>query len=258
MSVVHNKVVVVGRGRFGNATAQGLREGFVEGDDGKRAKCDVVQLSATKFTSLSVSDMADELQDIAFVAYCGTQLPEHARRIAAAIHLATSRSSNPALEFIDFSNPDPGSEKKDVSGALDLWVALNTDGGKDEEATKTSGSVIKVWKITEVGSVDVSGITSNTGKSLVHWAECNIPNIMLMIFDLYFQMVSSTARTPTGSPRSSSPTFPSLSRRSLVRISLKNLATGLWSALVLIVGERNVDSNTLNSSVCYYASNPEH
>lgn len=193
-----NKVIVIGKGRFGNATAQGLREGFIEGVDGKRMKCDVVQVSATRFTSLSVSEMADELtgqpicrikvwiwvllqllhfsieyyynycisqrSDTAIVAYCGTRLSEYAVRIALAIQEATKQSSGPALEFIDFSNPDPIHEKADVSGALDLWAALNTQG-KDEEATKNEGSAIKVWKITDVGSADVSGITSNTGKS---------------------------------------------------------------------------------------------
>ena len=161
-----NKVIVIVKGRFDNATAQGLREGFVEEVDGKRMKCDVVQVSATRFTSLSVSEMADELQDTAFVAYCGTKLSEYAVRIALAIQEATKQSSGPALEFVDFSNPDPIHEKADVSGAIDLWAALNTQG-KDEEVTKNDGSAIKVWKITEVGSADVSGITSNTGKSFV-------------------------------------------------------------------------------------------
>lgn len=160
-----NKVVVIGKGRFGNATAQGLREGFIEGCDGKRMQCEVVQVSATTFTNLSVSEMADELQDTAFVAYCGTKLTECAVTLALAIQEATKRSST-ALEFIDFSNPDPALEMGDVSGALDLWVALNTQG-KDEEVSKKEGSAIKVWKITEVGSFDISGIASNTGMSSI-------------------------------------------------------------------------------------------
>ena len=86
---------------------------------------------------------------------------------AQAIQQATNLSSgHSALEFIDFSNPDPALEKNDVSGALDLWVTLNTQY-KDEEVTSRKGSVVKVWKITEVGSVDVSGIVSNTSKSYI-------------------------------------------------------------------------------------------
>ena len=159
---VSSKVIVIGKGRFGNATAQGLREGFIEKEDGMRMKCDVIQVSATRFTSLSISEMADELEDTAFVAYCGTRLSEYSGRMAAAIQLATKKSTGPPLEFIDFSNPDPINEKADVSGAVDLWVALSTQG-RDEEVTKHPMSSIKVWKVTEVGSVDVSGICHNTG-----------------------------------------------------------------------------------------------
>ena len=132
---VSSKVIVIGKGRFGNATAQGLREGFIEKEDGMRMKCDVIQVSATRFTSLSISEMADELEDTAFVAYCGTRLSEYSGRMAAAIQLATKQSTGPPLEFIDFSNPDPINEKADVSGAVDLWVALSTQG-RDNEVTK--------------------------------------------------------------------------------------------------------------------------
>ena len=163
-SSVSSKVVVIGKGRFGNATAQGFRDGFVENEDGFRTKCDVVQVSATKFTSLSVDEMAAELQNTVFVAYCGTMLSDYSGRMALAIKEADMKSSGPTIEFIDFSNPDPTLEKADVTGAVDLWIALNGGKGKDEEVTKNQGSVFKVWKITEVGSVDVSGITGNTGK----------------------------------------------------------------------------------------------
>ena len=158
----NNKVIVIGKGRFGSATAQGLRRGFIEGEEGRRVKCDVVQVSATSFMALSTSEMADELQDTAFVAYCGTMLSDYALNLALAIQQAAKQSTGPPLEFIDFSNPDPTLERAGVSGAVDLWVALNTQG-KDEEVTKNPD--IKVWKITEVGSTDVSGIVSNTGKS---------------------------------------------------------------------------------------------
>ena len=167
MKNVSNKVVVIGKGRFGNAIAQGFREGFIINEDGDRVKCDVVQHSATKFTSLDVEDMAAQLCDVAFVAYCGTMLHQYAQKMAKAVRHATKTASGPPLEFIDFSNPDPGHEKDDVSGTVDLWVALNSQG-RDEEGTKSVGSLIKVWKITDVGSVDVSGIVGNTGTCFNH------------------------------------------------------------------------------------------
>jgi hypothetical protein len=155
-----NKIIVIGKGRFGNAIVQGLRGGFVENEDGTRALYKVVQVSGTSFTSLSVSEMADELRNAAFVVYCGKKLSEHAGKLSSAIQLATTLSSGPTLEFVDFSNPDPALEKSDVTGTIDLWVALNA------QASKTGSSLFKVWKITEVGSLDASGVVGNTGKSI--------------------------------------------------------------------------------------------
>jgi len=174
----NSKVIVIGKGRFGNATAQGLREGFIVREDGMRLKCDVIQASATKFTSLSVSEMADELEDSVFVVYCGTRLSDYAGRMALAIQQAAKQSSGPPLEFIDFSNPDPILEKDDVSGTIDLWVALNNQG-EDEEDTSKELSPIKVWKITEVGSVDVSGIVSNTDGLVYGSHPGQVPKIII-------------------------------------------------------------------------------
>lgn len=162
------KVIVIGKGRFGNAIAQGLREGgFVEHQDGTRVLCEVVQVSACKFTRLPVSQMAHELQDAAFVAYCGTKLPEYATTLASALQLASSQSSfseHSVIEFLDFSNPDPILEDADVSGAIDLWVALTAlrDGEEKEIFLKNEGALIKISKVTEVGSIDASGAVGNT------------------------------------------------------------------------------------------------
>jgi hypothetical protein len=167
------KVIVVGKGRFGNAIAQGLREGgFVEHEDGTRVMCEVVQVSASEFVRLAVSQMAHELQDAVAVAYCGTKLSEYATTLASALQLASKKSSLPehaAIEFLDFSNPDPVLEKADVSGAIDLWVALTAlrDGNNEELVSKNEGALIKVSKVTEVGSIDASGAVGNTGRSSV-------------------------------------------------------------------------------------------
>jgi hypothetical protein len=164
MKYFSSEVIVIGEGRFGNAIAQGLREGFVKSEDGTKVSCKVVQVSATKLPLLSVSEMADKLKDSAFVVYCGKKLSEYATKMSSAIQLATTLSSGPAVKFINFSNLDPRLEKADVHGAIDLWVALNTQG-KNIEASMNKGSPVKVWKITEVGSANASGIVGNTGKS---------------------------------------------------------------------------------------------
>lgn len=169
MKVLSKKVVVIGNGRFGNATAQGIRDSFFETFDGNHRKYSVVQVSARNFPLLSVSDMARDLQDAVFVAYCGKNLSEYAVKMASAIRLASKLSSGPALEFIDFSNPDPAKETNDVSGAIDLWLALSED--QDEQVKEKEGSPIKVWKITEVGSVDVSGVMGDTGNLIFSWSE---------------------------------------------------------------------------------------
>jgi len=171
-----SKVVVIGKGRFGNAIAQGLRDGgFVEHDDGTRVLCEVVQVSASKFPRLDVLQMAHELQDAAFVAYCGTKLPEYTTTLALALQLASKKlslSKDTAIEFLDFSNPDPVLENADVSGAIDLWVALNAlRDGEDEELLlkKNEGALIKVSKVAEVGSIDASGAVGNTSRSSVFY-----------------------------------------------------------------------------------------
>lgn len=170
---LRNKIIVIGKGRFGNAIAQGLREGgFVEHDYGTRVLCEVVQVSASEFTRLAASQMAHELQGATFVAYCGTKLPKYATTLASALQLASKKSSLPehtAIEFIDFSNPDPMLEKADVSGAIDLWVALHAirDGYDEELVLKNEVALIKVSKVTEVGSIDASGAVGNTGRSSV-------------------------------------------------------------------------------------------
>jgi hypothetical protein len=94
MKYFSNKIIIIGKGRFGNAIAQGFREGFIESEDGTRASCKVVQVSATSFTLLLVSEMAYKLQDTEFVIYCGTKLSEYARKMSLAIQLAITLSSD--------------------------------------------------------------------------------------------------------------------------------------------------------------------
>lgn len=177
---INSKVVVIGNGHFGNATAQGLQGGFVEGEDGVCTACDVVQVPAREFFNQSVADMAAELRDAAFVCFCGTNLPTYANNLALAIQQAARQSMGPALEFIDFSNPDPALEKGDVSGAIDLWRALEAQGSLNEVTpSKKGGSAIKVWKVTELGSVDVAGIVGNTFGLVYGSHPGGVPNLLI-------------------------------------------------------------------------------
>jgi len=141
------KVVVIGKGRFGNAVAQGLRESVIKLDDGTLAPVNTVaHFSARTFTSLTTARMADKLQGAAYIAYCGTQLQNYAEKIAAAMKYSPDTGR---AEFIDFSNPCPVNETDDVGGSIYMWNALR--GPKS-----SVGNNWKVWKITEVGSLDMA------------------------------------------------------------------------------------------------------
>ena len=157
MEQAQKRVVIIGTGRFGNAAAQGIREGHVQCAYGSRVGTDVIQLSATRFVFLPPSEMAQHLIDAEFVVYCGTNLPTYTNQIAQAMREAKAASTS-AMEFIDFSNPDPINEQGDLSGAIDIWVELNSN----QEA-----AAYPVWKICNVASLDVAG-TEGTSKGLVY------------------------------------------------------------------------------------------
>jgi len=151
------KIFVIGKGRFGTAAAQGLRESNYRNDDGTLSPLEVVNVSATSFTSLSPSIMSEQLQGSEYVVYCGYNLPAYAAKIAQA--MKSARQGSPSkMEFIDFSNPDPINERDDVTGALDLWTSL-TMYNKVSSKTDLPWTV---WKITEVGSLDVAGTEGNS------------------------------------------------------------------------------------------------
>jgi len=141
------KVVVIGKGRFGNAVAQGLRESAIKHDNGTLTSVEkVTHLSARTFTSLTVDRMADKLAGAAYIAYCGTKLQNYAEKIASAMKYSTDAA---LPEFIDFSNPCPVNETDDVAGTIRMWNALQGPEGSIRNSWK-------VWKITEVGSLDVA------------------------------------------------------------------------------------------------------
>ena len=182
------KIVILGSGRFGSACAQGMRDSYIEIGKGQGLmRCNVLHISATKFMRLQFSDMVDELYGAEFVVYCGTHLPNYTRKLAKAMKEARKNTTD-SMEFIDFSNPDPVYEKDDVSGAIDMYSALIADSDRapsvvsmgkvlDEEDDEWDARTDvdektkpwKVWKITEVASLDVAG-TEGTRRGLVYGA----------------------------------------------------------------------------------------
>lgn len=201
------KVLVIGRGSFGNALCQGLRHGGrVEHSDGTHVSCTVVQVSASNFARLPQAQMVHEFQDTSYVLYCGTKLYLYATNMAAALQLASRKSGGgSSIEFIDFSNPDPTYEGADVRGTIDLWKALanNTTPGEEEEGGggKEGGSLITVSKVTEVGKLDVAGVIGNTGTNVlrlyifrffmlfVHSKNPNLRPYVVLLMLFLFQMV---------------------------------------------------------------------
>jgi len=140
------EIVVLGKGRFGSAVAQGLKDSIIKYENGKIIPVrKVIHVSARAFTSLTTENMADEIQGASHIVYCGTKLQNYAEKIASAMKYSTDYVRP---EFIDFSNPCPVNEAQDVSGTIRIWNALQVPEGSAYEKWK-------VWKITEVGSLDV-------------------------------------------------------------------------------------------------------
>ena len=141
------KILVIGKGEFGNSLAQGLELSSIPFSE--FASVSVEQVSATEFFKMTIDEMSAKLVNASYVMYCGSELSEHAQDMASALlearKLSTMSADNgPLLEFIDWSNPDPRAESFD--GAVVLSSALNE---------KFSDHQI-VWKVTGVSSMDIA------------------------------------------------------------------------------------------------------
>mmetsp|Transcript_22952 Transcript_22952/g.24417 ORF Transcript_22952/g.24417 Transcript_22952/m.24417 type:complete len:151 (+) Transcript_22952:216-668(+) len=113
------RIVVIGKGRFGSATAQGMREAFVYNIKGQICETIIAHVSAREFTTSSISSNVEILRGASFVVYCGYHLPQFAQQIAVAMKEARmyknkggvgddgncGNDSMAEMEFIDFSNP---------------------------------------------------------------------------------------------------------------------------------------------------------
>lgn len=149
------KIVVIGKGEFGNSLTQGLETATIPTSN---ATLSVEHISATKFFSLSTEDMSQVLTNASFVMYCGRKLSENAALMAAALQGARNISSSsgkaPLLQFIDWSNPDPQTESYDGAVAVAAAVASTPDQ--------------IVWKVTGLSSYDVSGHTVSISHQSIH------------------------------------------------------------------------------------------
>jgi len=145
-----SKIVVIGKGEFGNSLVQGLEmSAIVSGSKNNATVVSVEQVSATDFFSMTLDEMGQLLANASYIMFCGRKLSENVKDMAPALRQARNFSTDladngPLLEFIDWSNPDPRAE------SFDGAVALSS-------ATKDmSFSDHVVWKVTGVSSLDIA------------------------------------------------------------------------------------------------------
>lgn len=142
-----NKVVIIGKGEFGNSLAQGMETAIIAKAD---MSVTIEQVSATTFFAMDTDSMAQIFANAAYIMYCGKNLSEHAHVMGSVLRDARSLSSlpepegkAPLLEFMDWSNPDPTNESYD--GAVALSAASACD------------PLQVIWKVTGVSSLDAAG-----------------------------------------------------------------------------------------------------
>ena len=156
-----NKIVVLGKGEFGNALAQGLTQSSVPAAAGSLENVSVIHLSAKEFMQMTIESMADVMKNAKFIMYCGMSLTEHADKIAKALIEARQRSNmtlqnkdSPFLEFMDWTNTDPAYDNnKNGTGDLEGSIALSM-------ATSNYSLSQRIWKVTGVSYLDVAGQVS--------------------------------------------------------------------------------------------------
>jgi len=141
------KVLIIGTGEFGTAVAQSCM---------LITNVNIVHVSARAFIlNQTVNEMAAVIANSRYIMYCGSCLTQHSERIADAIIEARVVSAKEShIEFIDWSNPDPGVDyNEDIQGAVALarfLEASDSDSG-------TELQLWKVWKATGVSNLDVAG-----------------------------------------------------------------------------------------------------
>ena len=154
------KIVIIGKGAFGNALAQSLVLATIPDTKTKNTTTSsaiprIVQISAKDFLineRHGEDALAHQLCNASYVMYCGTNLTLHHSKIAAAMIKAKALSNSdskalvglPLLDFIDWSNPDPSNDETgDLMGAYKLSRAIHEE--------------FCVWKAVGVSNFDIAG-----------------------------------------------------------------------------------------------------
>jgi hypothetical protein len=110
------KVIIIGTGEFGTAVAQSTQIGTIPFSNKLSSSAmhldnvNVVHVSARAFIlNQTVNEMADVIANSCYIMYCGSRLTQHSRKIAdVMIKARTISTKEPLVDFIDWSNPDPG------------------------------------------------------------------------------------------------------------------------------------------------------
>jgi len=132
--------LVIGKGRFGSGLAQGITSD-------PYGTCEVMHLSGREFAGYSIDQMTSVFTKCSSVAFCAYDLHKICDRIAAA--MIQTRPDDNSIEFLDFTNPDPGGwQDQDIATALRLRNQL--DGS------------FAVWKVTECDQFDVANVAGST------------------------------------------------------------------------------------------------
>ena len=161
------KVLIIGTGEFGTALAQSTRLATISSAAGgsfssnvnkTASNVDVVSVSARAFLlnqKMDDDEMAALIANSRYIMYCGSRLTQHSQGIAEAmIKAKTLSTKEPLVDFIDWSNPDPGVDANDdLQGAVMLARFLR-DADND---SGTEAQTWKVWKATGVSNLDIAG-----------------------------------------------------------------------------------------------------
>lgn len=188
-------VLIIGFGGFGHALAQGIKMTYTN----------VLHVSARSFLAKSVDEIAVDFSTVQCIMYCGKCLTQHSKKLASAM-IISSRIRSSSLfapsEFIDFSNPDPSSDRtEDVKGAAALAAELALANETNSSTSSPAPCCNIIWKVTGVSNLDVAGHegrcnaivygsgTLQTGQiptiriPWITWNQANDPSLLREVYD---------------------------------------------------------------------------
>lgn len=139
MELIENtNILVIGKGRFGYATVQGLENTVIKG-----TKPNISHVSTRECFKMNEHDLGEKFKPFKYIFFCGKQLAKNAKLVARAMY-----QKEKDIEFFDLSNPDPLIEKHDVYGAVNVF---------NEIKIIDIYGTCKVWKICNISHIDIAG-----------------------------------------------------------------------------------------------------